>query len=287
MTTLPHLEPFAARLADPADRGEISDLAVAAGAHGVYLGNDLAADARGELLACRGLAFYGRERVLGLAWFGVRGNLVVVLAPEARLDVARLATAIVRSKLDWRIALGPRPLLDALAALQNHAPLVLREQVYYVAVSELVLAQPPSPAVRAAERDDVDALVAASLELNHRDLHLDPTRVSKRWLRDSTRDRVRDGTSLVIGPSGAPFAKLDLGSDGPFGVMVEGVFTKPEQRGRGYAGQLVHAAAHAALSRGRATVCLHVAADNLPARRSYERAGLRAADSVGLLLRSS
>lgn len=287
MTTLPHIEPFAARLADPADRAEVLELAAAQGPHGVYLGNDVAADARGELLSARGLALYGRDRVLGLAWFGVRGNLVIVLADDARLDTSRVAVAIVRSQLDWRIALGPRPLIEALAAMQSAAPLVVREQVYYVADRALVEACPVSPEVRAPERTDVEALVGASLELNRVDLKLDPSRVSRRWLRDSTRDRVRDGTSLVLGPRGTPWAKLDVGSEGPYGAVVEGVFTVPAQRGRGYAAQLVHAAARAALARGRPCVCLHVAADNAPARHSYERAGLRAARSVGLLLRGS
>jgi hypothetical protein len=84
----------------------------------------------------------------------------------------------------------------------------------------------------------------------------------------------------VLGPRGGIYSKLDLGSDGPGGLVIEGVFTFPEQRGRGRATALV-----AACLRGAAgAVTLHVSAHNRPARAAYERAGMIEAGRCRLLL---
>src|SRR5688572_1840482 len=102
-------------MARAAERDLFAALARRAGAHGVYVGNDLAADNDGRSLATRGLAFLGRAGARALAWFGPRGNLIVVQAPDAPLDVHLAARAIVDVLFDWRIALGPEPVLAALA----------------------------------------------------------------------------------------------------------------------------------------------------------------------------
>ena len=65
----------------------------------------------------------------------------------------------------------------------------------------------------------------------------------------------------VIEVSGRVLCKLDLGSHGPGGLVVEGVFTFPEARGRGLATGLV------------ATV---VARDSLPPLGRYGVAALAA-----------
>ena len=88
----------------------------------------------------------------------------------------------------------------------------------------------------------------------------------------------------VIGPVGRPVCKLDLGSQGAAGVVLEGVFTVREARGAGLAAGIVATVGH---DEGRALpqISLHVGSDNEPARRAYERAGLVALDRCMLLLR--
>jgi predicted GNAT family acetyltransferase len=75
--------------------------------------------------------------------------------------------------------------------------------------------------------------------------------------------------------------KLDLGSRGPGGCVVEGVFTMPQWRGRGLAAGLV---ASVAAQRPESLVCLHVGVANFAARAAYERAGMSEQGRCRLLL---
>ena len=93
-------------------------------------------------------------------------------------------------------------------------------------------------------------------------------------------ERIADGSTRVLGPIGGLWCKLDYGSDGPAGAVLEGVFTFPDRRGRGLASQLVATCMHQAT----APVSLHVAEHNRPARASYARAGMQEVGSCRLLL---
>src|SRR5262245_56082601 len=265
--------PFHSRPLD--EHGTIAavELAAAAGAPGIYLCNALRAR-DGEAVG-----LFGDDALLGCLWFGPRGNLVVL--QRVALDPERLADAVVASRWPWRIALGPPAPIDALVGRLTGAPLVHREQVYYGCRPAEAVVGAAAAAARAALRADRDRLIAATLELNRSDLNVDPRRVDRRWLRSMVDARIADGSSLVIGAPGAFDCKLDLGSRGAAGLVLEGVYTFPPMRGRGLASALVGAAA------ARATepfVCLHVAAANAPARRAYEHAGLRELARCRLLL---
>jgi predicted GNAT family acetyltransferase len=71
---------------------------------------------------------------------------------------------------------------------------------------------------------------------------------------------------------------------GTAGVVIEGVYTWPLARGKGYASGLVAAVAATALV-DHPLVCLHVAADNHPARRAYARCGMVDLGECQLMLR--
>lgn len=265
--------PFRARPFVDAELADALELAAGAGAHGIYVQNALAA-ADGEAVA-----LWGREQLLGFLWFGPRGNLIVV--ERQPLDGDLVADAVQQSALPWRIALGSAAVLAALVRRSTGAPLVHRDQVYYGCAPAAAAHALAADDVRRAQRADRERLMAATLELNRVDLNVDPQRVDRRWLRDMVDSRIADGSTLARGPVGDPFCKLDLGSRGAAGVVLEGVFTFAPWRGRGLATGLVAATTAAAQS---PFVCLHVAADNAPARAAYERAGLREVGRCQLLL---
>ncbi|MGE3171246.1 MAG: GNAT family N-acetyltransferase [Planctomycetota bacterium] len=271
MSTFP---PFQARPLDDSGTDEAIALAAALGAHGIYLANALDA-AQGEAIG-----LWGRDALLGCLWFGPRGNLIVL--EREPLAPVQVADAVHRSYWPWRIALGPGPCVDELARRLSGPPLVHRDQVYHGCTPDAVAGALAAADARRASRTDRDRLMLATLELNRTDLNVDPRRVDRRWLRDMIAERVRDGTAWVLGPPGAFHSKVDLGSAGRAGIVLEGVFTFPEARGRGHAAALVAAVA-ASVPNG-AMACLHVAADNAPARRAYERAGLRELERFRLLL---
>ncbi len=246
-------------------------MAVAAGVHGVYVQNALA-QGEGEVLLLQ-----GRGGAEGLCWFGSRGNLVVI---AERFDPAAVAAAIAASRLSFRLAMGPAAIVDALVARCSRPPLLLRNQVYYRGDAASANRALASDSVRSAEVADRDRLAQATLQLNASDLRIDPARVDRRWLRDTIAERIAEGTTRVLGPVAGFDAKLDYGSLGPGGIVVEGVFTFPEARGRGIASRLVATC----LLQAEQPMCLHVGEHNRPARAAYERAGMTAVETCRLLL---
>jgi ribosomal protein S18 acetylase RimI-like enzyme len=281
---------FRAATLEPHDVPDALAFAQRAGVQGVYVANGLStasAAAGGPELerdAREIVLLHGADALLGVVYFGTRGNLVALTEPGVSPEALG---RVLFDGPDWRIALGPEPALARVARRDVTPPIVFREQLYY-AVEERqaveALAGLPTE-VRPADRRDVDALVRAALDLNEADLHVAPWRVNRAWLRDSVRERVEEGRTFVVGPIGRPQVKLDLGSVGPAGAMIEGVYTFPAARGQGLAAALVARVASAEFERGRPLVCLHVDARNASARRAYEKAGLRVVDTCWLLLR--
>lgn len=250
-------------------------LAKAAGVHGIYVLNALARDDGTGFL----LAWHGED--VGLCWFGSRGNLVILgvesLSPA---DVAAVANAVQASRHPWRIAMGPTAIVNALRERTAGKPLLLRDQVYYVGTAKDAQQALVDDSVRTAGREDRERLLQATLQLNSSDLNIDQARVDRRWLRDTIDERIATGSTRALGPVGGLRCKLDFGSDGPGGLVLEGVFTFPEHRGAGLASRLVATCLH----RAPATVCLHVGMHNAPARAAYERAGMTLAGRCRLLL---
>ena len=255
-------------------------LAEEAGPHGVYVRNSFGARASESADL---LGFYRGTELLGIAYFGKRGNLIVVDAPRP-LDLDEVTAGILESGKPWRIALGSAEIIGRIAARESIIPLVHREQIYYGARAIETLALDDPLEVRRAVRADMKALVQAALELNESDLNVQSWRVNRGWLKDSVKRRIRDGRTFVAGPEGGPTCKVDIGSSGLAGVMLEGVFTVAEARGQRLARRLVAAVAADFLN-DHDLVCLHVAADNAGARRAYEAAGMQTLGACSLLLR--
>lgn len=250
-------------------------IARAAGPHGIYVENALAHGEGDGFVASRD----GRDEAL--VWVGPRGNLVVVATEAAAEALAsRIVDEIGRRRRPWRIAMGPFAVVDCLRDRLPRTPLACREQVYYVGDAARAASEHVRDDVRTAQRADRDRLVQATLQLNASDLNVDPARVDRRWLRDTIDERIAAATTRVIGPPGGLRSKLDFGSDGPGGCVIEGVFTFPEERGKGLATGLVATCLRSATAR----MCLHVGKHNRPARAAYEAAGMVEAGSCRLLL---
>ncbi len=246
---------------------------------GTYVHNALqeGEDGGGEL---HGL--YADGALAAVAWIGVRGNLVALGEAGAATEI--FAVGLTALPTPWRIALAPEDLVTALARREFRPPLVRRTQVYYTCVEGEVRAFESELPVRPAVRADLGALAEAALDLNEVDLHVPRERVHRAWLDKSVKRRLREGRTWVIGPAGAPWCKLDVGSRGRAGAVIEGVYTLPERRGGGLAKALVSGVARELLLE-HPLVALHVDAANVAAIRAYERAGMRVAGECGLLLR--
>lgn len=257
---------------DPSARA----LAAGAGVHGVYVQNAL------NLGQHDGLVFDLAGVECGLAWFGPRGNLVII--SDGRLDgyQADMAERIGACPWPWRFALGPQPVVDFLAEFAVRTPLAQRDQIYYVCSPVDAPEQMVRADVRCPDKRDRERLARAMLALNASDLNVAPSSVDRRWLYNMIDSRIRNGSTRVLGPIGTLWSKLDYGSDGPAGAIIEGVFTFPDRRGQGLGAELVATC----IAQSGSQVSLHVSEDNRAARSAYERAGMRQVGSCRLLLLS-
>ncbi|MFT4513592.1 MAG: GNAT superfamily N-acetyltransferase [Planctomycetota bacterium] len=251
-------------------------LAVAAGLHGVYVQNALAEGLHD------GLVFILDGIECGMAWFGPRGNLVLLTDERLHGLDQQIAEHIRASRWAWRIILGPQDVVDTLATGLARPPLAHRDQIYYVGGSEDAKRALVRDDMRAPVGEDRERLARATLALNASDLNIAPARVDRRWLYRMIDERIEDGSTRVLGPIGGLWSKLDYGTDGPGGAVLEGVFTFPDRRGRGLGAELVATCMAEAIM----PLSLHVADHNRSARSAYERAGMREAGSCRLLLQS-
>jgi GNAT superfamily N-acetyltransferase len=273
---LEHLKNIVGLHAQPLSKNDAVGLALAeaSGVHGVYVHNALAEGLHD------GLLFSLDGTPCGLAWFGPRGNLVVITDERLAGRERSVAELIKSCGWPWRIVLGESAIVDVLGENLPHTPLAQRNQVYYVGVA----ADAPAKLVREDMRLplplDRERLARATLALNASDLNIAPSRVDRRWLYKMIDERVEGGSTRVLGPTGGLWCKLDYGSDGPGGPVIEGVFTFPDRRGRGLGAELVATC----ISQAKLPVCLHVAEDNRAARSAYERAGMREVSTCRLLL---
>ncbi len=224
----------------------------------------------------------GEGKVRGGLFLGKGRNLAVSRLPREALPL--LPRVVLAKARGVQVAVSPKEEIDALAAglASRVEPLLHRVQVLYLVRRGWELG-PQAGDLRAADEEDLPWLAEAGFNLAREDLGIPPWALSKTHLRRVAARRLRKGKTFVIRRAGKPVFKVDLAVRAGEGVLVEGVFTDPEFRGRGLA------------SRGVAALCgrileeyplaaLHVGAENLPARRAYEKAGMRPAGELGLLL---
>jgi len=105
-------------------------------------------------------------------------------------------------------------------------------------------------------------------------IHDDPAAVADRWLR-------RAGRVMSVWEAGGEVVSLaGVGGETPNGVRVGPVYTPPEQRGRGYASNLVAALSERALATGRRFCFLFTDLANPTSNRIYQALGYAAVTDV-------
>lgn len=178
----------------------------------------------------------------------------------------------------WRMVIGDvdacRPLVAPDVAPSN--ALVHHQRFMLLDDDRLPSADAmPDPGVRPAVDEDLDALVDLATHL-HRDDEFGPvTGAVTRGYRSRMQSSLAAGQLRVVGPVGAPVAKLERSVASPRrGVQLAGIVVVPDQRSRGLGRAFVAAAAREARSEARGLpISLHVRAANTPAIRAYLACG--------------
>lgn len=184
----------------------------------------------------------------------------------------------------WRLVVGDAAACDAL--LEAHGG----DQRLRVHVQRFMTVDPdrvptadqlPDPGLRAATREDVDALAELAVQLHVDDqFGPDPGRHGRRGYRRRLREALGHETVRCVGPVGQPVCKLERSVSSPrWGVQLAGIVVAPGHRGRGLGRAAVATEVRRALSEqpaaqaGHREISLHVRAANEPALRAYRAAG--------------
>jgi len=205
---------------------------------------------------------------------------VVVRVGRDVLAVAGDGRAIARAvgpAPTWRLLIGDAAAADALLARGVRGGRIVHDQRYLLADAAAVpdAAAIPDPGVRRAEVADVEALADLAVRLHIDDgFGPDPGPVGRRGYRERLAVSVRTGVVDVVGPVGAPIAKLERSVDHPrYGVQLAGIVVDPAHRGQGIGRGIVAVATRRALAHAARPVTLHTRADNASALAAYAAAG--------------
>jgi len=138
----------------------------------------------------------------------------------------------------------------------------------------------PALAVRRARPDDAPFLVQMHADLLTVELSLPPGRLDPDGQRSVIDKRIAAGTSWVAEVDDAVAFCADVGTCGPRGAQVGGIFVQPRLRGRA----IGQRALRALLDQLQAPhVSLHVGQENAPAIRCYRKVGFEPAGPVLLM----
>ena len=240
-------------------------------------------DATDELAHGR---FYGfwRDDVLRTVVFASNARNMSTFGDP--LGLAPLMDQILQGPVRPRLFVGP----------EDHAPAVRRglfrdgfrarldrRQRYYV-MAPTDRASLEEVPLRPASHDDLDTVVRAHADMIREDLEIPTANLDLSRLRELAKRRVDEEKIWVVTEGKHLVFKTEEISRSREGVLVGGVYTHPDHRGRGLASRGMATWATRLFTQDVRLLALHVNDGNVPAYRAYERAGFRRYTSLRLIL---
>ena len=222
-----------------------------------------------------------RGRVNGLAYYGAQ---LVLAADDARaLDAIAIET---RKHRGLRSFVGPKDVVDGLWARIERwhpQPIIVREtQPVYAVGAAGLRADGPDPGVRRARPDDAELVAENSARMILGELGYDP-RTNRAGFLAAVRRAIANGAWWVYAVDGVLRFQLNVGPRSAATAQLQGVWTPPDQRGKGYAKLALGAIARQLLTT-EATLSLYVNDFNAPAIALYERLGFQRAGAFATYL---
>ena len=222
---------------------------------------------RGDFYACRD----ARGKVTGIALIG-HHILFASQCVEAIEAIARQA----RERRDAHVIVGERESVRQLwsgYARAGESPLLVQrelllEQTWPVAVRQSV------PGLRRATLADLTHVAAVHAQLAFEESLVNPLEVDPEGFRARLVRRIEAGRVWVWIEDGRLIFKIDIFSDTPEVVYLEGAYVYPGGRGKGYGLRCMSQLGRELLLRAR-SLCLLVNEQNQRAQVFYRRAGYK------------
>lgn len=222
----------------------------------------------GELIAvvqhCRGVSWAASPRLRS------EGGLLGILG-----------TYLARQTSGQEVVIGPAREIDGLVPLieaRGLHPVEIRHQ-QLMAVSRFprprVLPSVGRFELRNSDMEDLPWLLETHAAMCREDLGVDQVARNPAAYDRYFSELVREGRSFIGETGGIPVFKAEMPLESPSACLVEGVYTLPRDRGRGFASHAMATLVRQAARRGK-RACLYVHVRNVGAIRLYERLGFRA-----------
>ena len=222
-----------------------------------------------------------RGRVNGLIYYGAQ--LVVAADDDGAVDAFAVET---RKHRGLRSFVGPKPAVDGLWSRVRdwHAPpaIVRDEQPLYAVEPQALRGAGRDVAVRQARPDEAELVADHSGRMILGELGYDP-RANRAGFIASARRAIAQGVWWVWIVDGTLRFQLNVGPRTAATAQLQGVWTPPDQRGKGYAALALTAVARRLFATEK-SLSLYVNGFNGPAIGLYERVGFTRVGTFETLL---
>ncbi|GAC1658566.1 MAG: GNAT family N-acetyltransferase [Candidatus Elarobacter sp.] len=211
-----------------------------------------------------------RGNVSGLVYYGAQ--LVVAADDESAIDAFAVET---RKHRGLRSFVGPKDVVDRLwsrVQTWHLQPSIVRDvQPLYALTPASLRDTGRDVEVRRARESEAELIAEHSGQMILAELGYDP-RANRSGFTSTVRRAIAQGLWWVWVVDGTLRFQLNIGPRTGSTAQLQGVWTAPEQRGKGYA-SLALAAIARRLFATEATLSLYVNDFNAPAIELYERLG--------------
>lgn len=133
----------------------------------------------------------------------------------------------------------------------------------------------PDPRVRPVLIDEFDTIYPACVAMFTEEVGVDPEAGNRSGYRARVAQLISQGWSFAIIEDGQVIFKAEVGAATPYACQLQGVWVRPDLRGRGIAGSAMAAVVQQVRRTIAPAVTLYVNDHNTAARRTYERVGFR------------
>ena len=143
----------------------------------------------------------------------------------------------------------------------------------------------PDPLVRRVREDELDVLMPACVDMFTEEVGVSPVASADGGLyRARVRELVLGGRAVARIENGQVVFKAELGSVTSRASQVQGVWVRPDLRGRGLAAPGMASVVRYAQETFAPTVSLYVNGYNVAARRAYDRVGFEQVGTFATVL---